>query len=154
MILKNKKSWFWMPTILFCDFGWFWKIKNLDFRRPVWKNGSNNLYEKIAQEVAILRYYKSQILWSYDKNFVLNPKLLISPTNAYLTIYRVSKGMYVWLWTQVFLKKTSLQVCLENFYASDAPLRGFRRKCKNDHQKSWSGIILKAAKFCRNPQFF
>ena len=100
-----------MPTIPFCDFGWFWKIKDRDFRRPLWKNGSNNLYEKIAQEVAaILSYYKSQILWSYDKNFVLNPKLLISPTNAYLTIYRVSKWMYVWLWTQVFKEKFTSSV--------------------------------------------
>ena len=38
------------------------------------KTGLNNLYEKISQGPAILRYYKSQILWSYDKNFVLNLK--------------------------------------------------------------------------------
>eukprot|EP00493_Phyllostaurus_siculus_P022577 UN22911 len=36
------------------------------------KNGSNNLYEKNSRGPAILRYYKSQISWSYDKNFVLN----------------------------------------------------------------------------------
>ena len=44
-------------------------------------------YEKSPQGPAILNYYKSQIPWSYDKNFVLNLTKTISSKNAYLSIY-------------------------------------------------------------------
>ena len=60
-----------------------WKVKDLlnkKFRNSAifdelcGKNGSKNLYEKSSQGPAVLRYYKSQISWSYDKNFILNFK--------------------------------------------------------------------------------
>ena len=89
VILKNKKSRFSTT----CVKKWF--------KQSLWKNCARSRHPQILQISNIM--VKRQ-------NFVLNPKLLISPTNAYLTIYRVSKWMYVWLWTQVFKEKFTSSV--------------------------------------------
>ena len=64
-----------MKLVRFCVI-----LKNFKSRfstSSVKKNGLNNFYETIVQEVAIIRYYKSQISSSYNKNFVLNLKMKV-----------------------------------------------------------------------------
>ena len=78
-------------------FDMFWNKKLLIFVAVCRKIGTIKCYEKNSLDTPTIEHYKSQIWWSYDKNFYVNLKNSSSPRNAYLRMYIIWSPTPCWL---------------------------------------------------------